>query len=251
MTARTSHRRSAVLAEHGQFTEINPASNIGQRWWHGRHSWARRSNGGFDADRYEVHPITDPTAKSYVEQMHYSGSYVAASRRYGMFIQTRDGLDLVGVAIFAIPVQPRVLTNVFPDLTPYSQSLELARFVLEGQPQQPTSSQPVAAGRAPGNSETWFLRQCFRLLAADGISGVVSFADPVPRTIAGRTLFPGHVGTIYQTSNAVLTGRSTPRHITVLSDGTSLSDRVQIRACLLDLGARFGYSCLSWVDGLS
>ena len=35
--------------------------------------------------------------------MHYSASYVAASRRYGMFIRTPDGLDLVGVAVFGIP----------------------------------------------------------------------------------------------------------------------------------------------------
>ena len=33
----------------------------------------------------------DRAAKSYVERMHYSASYVAASRRYGMFIDTRTG----------------------------------------------------------------------------------------------------------------------------------------------------------------
>jgi hypothetical protein len=43
--------------------------------------------------------------------------------------------------------------------------------------------------------------------------------------VGGRILFPGHVGTIYQASNAVLTGRSTPRYVTVLPNGTSLSDR--------------------------
>jgi hypothetical protein len=30
------------------------------------------------------------------------------------------------------------------------------------------------AGRAPGNSENWFLRECYRYLADDGIAGVVS-----------------------------------------------------------------------------
>jgi hypothetical protein len=33
-----------------------------------------------------------------------------------MFIHTPDGPDLVGVAVFGISAQPRVLTNVFPDL---------------------------------------------------------------------------------------------------------------------------------------
>lgn len=242
--------RAEALPVHGQLPEVNPASETGQRWWHGRHSWVHRSQGGFDRDRYEVAPIADTVAKSYVERMHYSGSYVVASRRYGMFIHTSDGPDLVGVAVFAIPAQAKVLTNVFPDLRPYAESLELARFVLEGQPLPPSTEEPVPAQRAPGNSESWFLRECLRYLAGDGIAGVVSFADPVPRVVGGRILFPGHVGTIYQASNAVLTGRSTPRYITVLPDGTSLSDRAlqKVRAQevghsyverrLLALGAR-------------
>jgi hypothetical protein len=213
------------LPEHGPLAEINPASEVGQRWWHGQHCWVRRRDGGFDRDQYEVHPISDPLAKSYVQRMHYSGSYVAASRRYGMFIHTADEPELVGVAVFAIPAQPRVLTNVFPELAPYTESLELARFVLEGQPLPPAGRRPAPAQRAPGNSESWFLGECLRYLAGDGVAGVVSFADPVPRIVAGRILFPGHVGTIYQASNAVLTGRSTPRYLTVLPDGTGLSDR--------------------------
>jgi hypothetical protein len=152
--------RAEDLPEHGQLAEINPASNTGQRWWNGWHSWVRRSEGGFDPNRYEVHPISDPLAKSYVQRMHYSGSYVAARRRYGMFIHTPDGPDLVGVAVFGIPAQPRVLTNVFPDLLPYIESLELARFVLEGQPLRPTSRRQASAGRAPGNSES--ARCCMR-----------------------------------------------------------------------------------------
>jgi hypothetical protein len=170
--------------------------------------------------------------------MHYSASYVAASRRYGMFIDTPDGLDLVGVAVFAVPAQARVLTNVFPELRPYVESLELARFVLEGQ-RLSVAGSSGPAGRAPANSESWFLSECHRFLAADGIAGVVSFADPAPRVIAGRTLFVGHVGTIYQSSNAVLTGRSTPRYLTVLPDGTSLSDRAMQKVRGQEVGHRY------------
>jgi hypothetical protein len=146
-------RAPRSLPEHSQLTEINPASDLGQRWWRGWHSWTHRSQGGFDPRNYEVHPSSDPVAKSYVESMHYSGSYVAASRRYGMFIHTPDGLDLVGVAVFGIPAQSRVLTHVFPDLAPYTESLELARFVLEGQPLR-AAAPPATPGRAPGNSES-------------------------------------------------------------------------------------------------
>jgi hypothetical protein len=224
MTA-AERRYSRAWPTHGHLVEIDPASPVGQRWWHGRHSWARPEHGGFDPRRYEVHPIADPDAKSYVERHHYSRSYVAASRRYGIFLRTPDGPDLVGVAVFAVPAQARVLTNVFPDLAPYTQSLELGRFVLEGPPHHPDRPPPAGPVRAPANSETWFLRQCFGYLAADGIVGVVSFADPVPRIVAGRLLFAGHVGTIYQAKGAVLTGRSARRYVTILPDGTSLSDR--------------------------
>ena len=60
---------------------------------------------------------------------------------------------------------------------PYAESLELGRFVLKGQPLRPTTQPAAPSGRAPGNSETWFLRECLRYLAGDGIAGVVSFAD--------------------------------------------------------------------------
>jgi hypothetical protein len=159
----TGPQRAPRLPEHGQLAEINPASTVEHRWCHGWHSWVRRRHGGFNPDLFEVHPVSGPVAKSYVELMHYSGSYVAASRRYGMFIHTPDGLDLVGVAVFAIPAQARVLTNVFPDLRPYAESLELARFVLEG-PRLSTAAAPARAsapaGRAPANSES--ARCCMR-----------------------------------------------------------------------------------------
>jgi hypothetical protein len=170
-----------------------------------------------------VEPLDEAAAKAYVTRHHYSGSYPAASRRYGLYVDTEAGPDLVGVAVFGIPVQVRVLTNVFPDLEPYVESLELSRFVLEGARATERGAPPEE--RAPGNSESWFLARCFEQLAADGVRGIVSFADPVPRCVRGRLLFPGHVGTIYQASNAVFTGRSTPRTIVVLPDGTSLSDR--------------------------
>jgi hypothetical protein len=186
----------------------------------------RRSAGGFDPARYSVAEVTEAVARAYVVTHHYSGTYPAAARRYGMFVATDDGPDLVGVAVFGIPASARVLTGVFPDLEPYVATPELSRLVLEGEDHTRTGGAGTAlADRAPGNSESWFIARCFERLAADGVRGVVAFADPVPRRAAGRVIFPGHVGTIYQASNAVLTGRGTPRTVTVLPDGTTLSDR--------------------------
>jgi hypothetical protein len=104
-----------------------------------------------------------------------------------------------------------VLTNVFPDLEPITESAERCRLCL---------NDSVAS-----NGETWFLAQVFAQAAARGLRGIVTFADPVPRLVAGRDLFPGHIGTIYQAKGAEYLGRSTPRTLTVLPDGQILSAR--------------------------
>ncbi len=121
------------------------ASDLCQRWRQRRHSWRHRSEGGFDADRYDVAPLAEAEARTFVEVNHYAGSYPAARLRFGLY----DGPWLVGVAVLAVPMQRRVLTAVFPDLEPYSESLELARFVL--------------AEAVPANGESWFLARCWHL----------------------------------------------------------------------------------------
>lgn len=65
----------------------------------------------------------------------------------------------------------------------------------------------------------------FAEAAAAGVRGVVAFADPVPRVLDGRVLFPGHIGTIYQATNAVFAGRSTARTKILLPNGEVLNDR--------------------------
>ena len=99
----------------------------------------------------------------------------------------------------------RAVSNVFPGPKPYTQTLELSRF--------------VCLPAAPANSETFFLARAFRLAAAAaGLRGVVSFADPMPRSRtlpdgAREQLTPGHVGLIYQALGGVALGRSTPRQL--------------------------------------
>ena len=120
--------------------------------------------------------------------------------------------DLVGVAVFGNGGFKTVLTNPFPDLEPYTESLELARFVL--------------LDEVPANAETWFLARVFELAAAQGVAGVVSFSDPIKRTTSdGRVVMPGHIGLIYQASNATYTGKATPRTIWQLPDGTIFNEQ--------------------------
>lgn len=222
-----------------------------QRWNPGRvQSWRRPGDGGFSPDRYGVAAITDAEAKAFVTGLHYSGTYPAACHRYGMYL-LGQAPDLVGVAVLSVPASERVLTAVFPRLAAYRESVELGRFVL--------------ADQVPANGESWFAAEVRRLAAVAGVRGIVAFSDPVPRTTAaGQLVKPGHVGVIYQASNAFYCGRSTARTLTLLPDGTVFSDRAaqKIRqqerghayaeAQLIALGAiprRAGQAPAGWLAG--
>jgi hypothetical protein len=203
--------------------EVSPSSEWCQRWRDGRHHWRHRSEGGFDAAKYEVAPIDDRTAKAYVERNHYAASYVASRLRYGLW--DRRG-DLLGVTVLSVPVRREVLTLAFPTLAPFRESLELGRFVL--------------ADRAPANAESWFLGRVFYLAGREGVRGVVSFSDPVARRDAnGQTVFPGHIGIVYQAANAVYAGRGTARTILVLPDGRVLHERALSKLRSLDVGHEY------------
>lgn len=179
-----------------------------QRWRDGASRW-RPAGELIEPSRYTVLPIGEACAKRFVEDHHYSGSYPAAKLRYGLF---EDGRRLVGVAVFSVPSQASVLSNPFPTLRPYDESLELGRFVL--------------LDEVAGNGETFFLARCFRRAREARIRGVVSYSDPVPRSDArGREVFRGHRGTIYLAANCLRAGRSTPRTLKLLPDGSVLSAR--------------------------
>jgi hypothetical protein len=179
-----------------------------QRWHARQHSWRHVWEGGFDRRRYDVVPIGELDAMAYVERHHYSGSYPAASQRYGLF--ERD--QLVGVAVLSVPVRAAVLTGVFPKLAAYQESLELGRLVL--------------ADAVPANAESWMLARVFELAQREGVRGIVSFSDPMPRRrVDGTLIMPGHVGIVYQALNARYLGRGRARWVTLLPDATVLNDR--------------------------
>lgn len=200
------------------------ATTLCQRWLNQQSSW-KNGRETVDVNRYFVAPVEEPHAKAFVEQHHYSKSFPAARLRYGLFDKQADG-NLVGVAVLSVPVQEKVLSGPLPNLEPYVESLELGRFVL--------------LDDVPANGETWFLSRAFKLAHADGIKAVVSFSDPQPRhkTVKGitTTVMPGHVGIIYQASNAIYTGRGTKRTLTVLPDGCTLNDRSKSKVRKLESG---------------
>lgn len=148
----------------------------------------------FTPARYRVAHLDEATARTFIGQNHYLRSFPAALHRFGMW--DRNTSHLVGVAVYSAPVHSGVLQLAFPQLEPYRQSMELGRFVL--------------LDEIPANAESWMLARTFRALRDHGVRGVVSFADPMPRLSAAGMVVAGHVGTIYQASGALYTGRGTP-----------------------------------------
>jgi hypothetical protein len=179
-----------------------------QRWRCGRDAYRPAAEPIRPAD-YDVAELPgDAAVKAFVVQHHYSGSYPAARWRFGLF---RRGA-LQGVAVFSHPCNDRALTTVFPGRA--TDSVELGRFVL--------------LDEVPGNGETWFLGRCFAHLRREGLAGVIAFSDPCRRLNRfGVPVFGGHVGGIYQGHNGVYLGRGTPRTLTLLPNGSVLSDRAQ------------------------
>jgi hypothetical protein len=189
---------------------VSAAGN--QRWRDGRDAY-RPPAEVIRTGEYDVAAVDEASAKRFVLRHHYSGSYPAARERFGLF---RRG-HLAGVAVFSQPCNDAALTVVFGAAA--RDAVELGRFVL--------------LDEVPGNGETWFLGQAFRALKRDGFAGVLSFSDPVPRrSSVGVVVFPGHLGTIYQAHNGRYLGRSTPRTLRLLPDGSVLSARAisKIRA---------------------
>lgn len=183
-------------------------TNLNQRWRDKCGSY-RPAAEVIRTSEYEVAEIrTDTEARDFVLTHHYSSSYPAARFRFGLY---RRG-TLVGVAVFSHPSNDKTLTNVFPGEA--LESIELGRFVL--------------LDTVPGNGETWFQARCREQLRAKSIIGLLSFSDDQPRTDAGgRVIFGGHVGTIYQASNAIYLGRGTSRTLHLLPDGRVLNDRTK------------------------
>lgn len=194
--------------------------------WRDRRDTYRPAGEPIDTRLYEVAAIPgDNEARAFVEAHHYSASYPSARERFGLY--RRRGA-LVGVAVFSHPMQEKVLARLPCDRL---EAAELGRLVL--------------LEDVPANGESWMIARCFDLLRRAGYRGVISFADPEPRTdAAGRATFPGHIGTIYQATNAVYRGRATPRTLRLLPDGSVLSARALSKIRAQDRGHAYAEALL-------
>jgi hypothetical protein len=193
-------------------------TSVCQRWRDRRGSY-RLAGEPFDPRAYEVAPIAlDGPAREFVEEHHYSGTYPAARRRFGLYAR---GGTLVGVAVFSQPMRDEVLR-------PWGRTdaMELGRLVL--------------LDDVRANGESWFVARCFDALRRDGLAGIVSHSDPEARTDAdGVRVFAGHIGTVYQALGAVYTGRASPRTMRLAADGREMSNRAASKLRNGERGARY------------
>jgi len=176
-----------------------------QRWRDRRGSY-RPAGEPIRTAAYEVAKMaSDREARGFVEAHHYSGSFPAALRRYGLYRRE----ELVGVAVLSQPASQAALEASLPFAR--EGRAELGRLVL--------------LDDVPANGESWFLARAFELARGDGFAAIVSHSDPEPRrTAGGEVIFAGHIGTVYQATNAVYVGRSEPRTRRLFADGSVFSD---------------------------
>lgn len=186
-----------------------------QRWRRRRPGY-RPAGEVFDPRYAEVHLIDDSDAKRFVEEHHFSGTYVAARLRIGLVIKPPFEKErLGGVAVLSVSMSPHVLPR-WLGVDSIDEGVELGRFVLLDHPY-------LAA-----NAESWFLARCLRLAKArlPRLRGVVSFVDPVERRDEAGTLIKrGHTGVSLRAANAQCVGRSSPRTHLLLPNGRVLSPR--------------------------
>ena len=178
---------------------------MNQRW--NRHRTSYRPQGEpINPDRYGVEVIPDDnTAKMFVKEHHYSGSYPVARFRCGLFRMKQ----LVGVAVFSQPMNQRTIPK-FAD----APGVELGRFVL--------------LDDVEANGETWFLARAFKLLkqAMPDLGVVIAYSDPIERhNCFDELVKPGHIGTIYKAFNGNYCGRARAENLVLDDNGFVISRR--------------------------
>ena len=190
-------------------------TQVVQRWRDRRGSY-RPVGETIQVSAYEVAEMArDADAKRFVLAHHYAGSYPAAIHRFGLY----RSAEFVGVAVFSVPANDRTLACLPGSPRDHA---ELGRFIL--------------LDDVPSNGETWFLARCFERLRGR-VAGVVSFSDPMRRVDgSGHEVFKGHIGNIYQASNATYLGRSKAGVLRLLPDGSCVHGRALAKIRSRDRG---------------
>lgn len=152
-------------------------------------------NGVVKIKEYEVQKIDKKYALEWILNKHYAKRMCSISYSFGLFKNKK----LVGVATFGYPPnynfnEGKCVFNTYRVLT-----LELNRLITDD--------------GLDKNALSFFVSKCLKMLPSP--SCVVSYADPNN----------GHYGYIYQATNWVYTGDSTPKFRYHFKDGQSFDIR--------------------------
>lgn len=130
---------------------------------------------------YRVEHIPSNNGKAFVKSHHYSHGIHNGPMCWGLFA----GNKMIGVIAFATPCSENVRASIF-GYDHVDHITELHRLVIQD--------------ITPKNTESWFISRALKALKEyrPHTWGVVSFADQTQ----------GHVGTIYQATNAIYYGSS-------------------------------------------
>lgn len=221
-----------------------------KRWLSREERWRKPADRElFDPSSYGVEVVPEREARALVCEHHYSGSFPAARLSVGLLRAAGAVRELVGTAVFSVPMNQRAVTAHAG--VEAAAGVELGRF--------------VCLPSVAYNGETWFLRRALKALQAEksGVRAVLSYADPMERaTASGLLCKPAHAGTIYQGSNAAFLGRARARWLWLTAAGNVVSERSlsKIKAQhrghryaesqLVDAGAdprRFGEDPAGWI----
>ena len=168
-----------------------------QRWRERRARWTDDTE-TVDPRLYSVDVVDHAAARAFIAAHHYLGTYPAAHLSVGLFGR---GAALEGVAVFAVPTTPSVITAHTGFADPHAGCV-LARLILLDQ--------------VPQNGESHFVARAFRVLRAERphIESVVSYSDPEA----------GHVGRVYAALSAAHRAVTPPR-TTLQIAGVTISGR--------------------------
>lgn len=132
-------------------------------------------------NNYTVRQVSGGVGRDFIREHHYSRSCHNGPMCWGLF----EGDRLIGVCAFATPNSENVRRSVF-GAGRENEVTELHRLViLDG---------------TPTNTESWFISRALEGLRQyrPSIRAVLSFADETE----------GHIGTIYQATNAIYSGKT-------------------------------------------
>lgn len=162
-----------------------------------------------------VGPVVGREARAFIATHHYSGGGGLNTINVGLY----HGMELVGVAAFGVPVSMDAAASVF-GRDHADRVMDLQRLVL--------------VDDAPRNTESWFIVRALRALKRERPStwAVTSFADSTQ----------GHIGTIYQATNAIYGGTGGAEMQFIDQHGRLRSNRMDGRRVTVADGADRGWT---------